>query len=826
MRFFKRGLQAAIFASLAAFGTTSSTSAQTTATVSVNAGSSLATIPGPGVGLNTAVWDSNLLDQAVPKLLTAAGIGALRFPGGSTADMYNWQTNAIVPGQNSFANSSNTFDAFMGLVKSVGAAPIITVNYGSNTSGNAGGDPSFAASWVQYANITKGYGVTYWEIGNEIYGNGEYGSKWETDLHSALDPTTYGTNVAAFAKAMKAVDSTIKVGAVLTAPGNWPDGQSPDWNTNVLAQCGSAIDFVIVHWYPQNPGNESDANLLAASENGTSGSPAIASMVSKLRTLIGQFAGTNAPNVQILVTETNSVSSDPGKQTVSIVNAMFIADDVATWLENGATSVDVWALHDGSTGGNTSSSLFGSASFGDYGVLSNGSSSEPAADTPFPTYYGMEMLALLGKAGDTLVSSSSTNSLLAAHAVAQANGDLAVLLLNKDPSNATNVAVSLSGYTPASSGTVYSYGTSSTAVTSTTMSGLASSFTVAAPPYSLTTILLTPGSTSPNFSVSASPANLSITQGGTASATVTVTPSGGFSGSASLAASGLPSGVTASFSPTSTSGTSTLTLSAGSTAATGSAMLVITGTSGSLSHQASITLSVNAAVPADFTLSVSPSSLSVTQGASAGTTVTVAPSGGFAGTVALAAGGLPSGVTAAFNPSSTTTTSTLTLAAGSTATTGSGSVTVTGSSGSLSHGVTVPLTVSATSAPAGTASGSGPASFSGKSASNGPWFDEDDVVLSAQSPITALTLTITVPAGNVTFSSLYNSIGSQIQQTDSSGTAIVYTFTLGSGKTVGAGSYTFGAQMNGNGTTHAASSDTWSVTYTAGGATYTQSGTI
>jgi hypothetical protein len=140
--------------------------------------------------------------------------------------------------------------------------------------------------------------------------------------------------------------------------------------------------------------------------------------------------------------------------------------------------------------------------------------------------------------------------------------------------------------------------------------------------------------------------------------------------------------------------------------------------------------------------------------------------------------------------------------------------------------VTVPLTVSATSAPAGTASGSGPASFSGKSASNGPWFDEDDVVLSAPSPITALTLTITVPAGNVTFSSLYNSIGSQIQQTDSSGTAIVYTFTLGSGKTVGAGSYTFGAQMNGNGTTHAASSDTWSVTYTAGGATYTQSGTI
>jgi Glycosyl hydrolase family 79, N-terminal domain len=826
----KRALQAIALTAglglLATLAPLSPAAAQTTATVSVNAGSSLVTIPGPGVGLNTAVWDGNLLDQAVPKLLTTAGIGALRFPGGSTSDMYNWQTNAIVPGQSSFANSSNTFDAFMGLVKSIGATPVITVNYGSNTAGNAGGDPSFAASWVQYANVTKGYGVKYWEVGNEIYGNGEYGSKWETDLHSALDPTTYGTNVAAFAKAMKAVDSTIKVGVVLTAPGNWPDGQSPDWNSNVLAQCGTAIDFVIVHWYAQNPGNESDTNLLGAVESGTSGSPSIASMMSKLHNLIGQFAGTNAPNVQILVTETNSVSSNPGKQTISIVNAMFVADDVATWLENGVTSVDVWDLHNGSTGGNTSASLFGSATFGDYGILSNGSSSEPAADTPFPTYYGMAMLALLGKAGDTLVSASSSNSLVATHAVAQANGDLALLLINKDPSNTTSATISLAGYTPAASGTVYSYGSSSSAIASATTSGLGASFTMSLPPYSLTTILMTPGSTSPDFSLAATPANLSVTQGNNATATVTVTPLGGFSGSAALAVSGLPSGVTASFSPASTSGTSTLTLSAASTAAAGSAMLAITGTSGSLSHQASLTLTVNAPVPADFSVSASPSSLSVAQGASTSSTITVAPSGGFAGTVALAASGLPSGITASFNPSSTTATSTLSLAAGSTAATGSSSVTVTGTSGSLSHTVTIPLTVSATASAPSAGSGAGPATFTGKAGSNSAWFDEDDVVLSTSSPITALTLTITVPAGNVTYNGAYNTIGSQIAQSHSSGSSIVYTFTLGSGQTIGAGSFTFAGQMNGNGTSHPASGDTWSVTYTAGGTTFTQSGTI
>ena len=61
--------------------------AQTTASVSVNAGASLATIPGPAWGLNTAVWDGNLLDASVPSLLTKAGVAALRYPGGSTADV-------------------------------------------------------------------------------------------------------------------------------------------------------------------------------------------------------------------------------------------------------------------------------------------------------------------------------------------------------------------------------------------------------------------------------------------------------------------------------------------------------------------------------------------------------------------------------------------------------------------------------------------------------------------------------------------------------------------------------------------------------------------
>jgi hypothetical protein len=501
------------------------TSAQQSASVSVNVASPFKAISATAYGVNTAVWDGNLLNAAVPTLLKQAGVNVLRFPGGSTSDVYHWQTNSATTGTGAYINPNDTFDAFMGMAQKAGATPVITVNYGSNAAGNAGGDPAEAAAWVKYANVTKGYGVKYWEIGNEIYGNGEYGSAWEEDLHSDHSPTGYGNNVVQFVTQMKAQDSTIKVGAVLTAPGNWPDGQSPDWNSNVLAACGAKIDFVIVHWYPQGPGSESDSGLLGVTSQ-------IASMVSKLRSLITQYCGSNAGNVQIWVTETNSVSYNPGKQTVSLVNGLFLADDYMNWLEQGVANVDWWDLHNGiSTGNNNSGSLYGTANYGDYGLLSSGQSSggvsEPATDTPFPPYYGLQMLSYLGKPGDTSVSSSSNQSLIAAHAVKQANGNLALLLINKDPSNAYNVSVSISGYTPASSATTYSYGKSSSAIATGSASGIGSSFTVSAPSYSLTTLVMTPGSGgSPTFTSSATVTPATVAPGGAITISATVKDTG------------------------------------------------------------------------------------------------------------------------------------------------------------------------------------------------------------------------------------------------------------------------------------------------------------
>ena len=99
---------------------------------------------------------------------------------------------------------------------------------------------------------------------------------------------------------------------------------------------------------------------------------------------------------------------------------------------------------------------------------------------------------------------------------------------------------------------------------------------------------------------------------------------------------------------------------------------------------------------ADFSLTDSPTSVSVTQGANSTDTITVVPVNGFSSSVSLSASGLPSGVTASFSPASTTTSSTLTLTASSTATTGNSTVTITGTSGSLTHTTTLALTVNPT----------------------------------------------------------------------------------------------------------------------------------
>ena len=202
-----------------------------------------------------------------------------------------------------------------------------------------------------------------------------------------------------------------------------------------------------------------------------------------------------------------------------------------------------------------------------------------------------------------------------------------------------------------------------------------------------------------SFSLAVTPGSKTVGLGSSASYTVNVVPANDFSDPVNLTVSGLPGWATASFSPSSLagSGSSVLTVKAGTAASGGPYTLAITGqdaiTPAVPPQIATVTLAVS--VPAgDFSISGSPASQTVVQGKSAGYTVTLSSLNGFTGTVNLSASGVPAGASASFNPASVTGsgTSTLTVTTG-TAAPGSYTVTVTGTSGSLVHTTSVKLVV-------------------------------------------------------------------------------------------------------------------------------------
>jgi hypothetical protein len=496
-------LGAALVQQAAADPTKASATTNPVVNVTVNTNEGLGTIPSTGYGLNTAVWDSQMNTTATQSLLSSAGVGMLRYPGGSYGDVYNWANNTVSSG---YVAPGTNFDDFMGTAQAIGAQPIIIANYGTGT-------PQEAAAWVQDANVTHNYGVKYWEIGNEIYGDGYYGSDWEADNRSSLGPATYAQQVTQYASAMKAVDPTIKVGAVLTLPGNWPDGvlasgDTQDWNQTVLSQAGSAIDFVIVHWYPSGTGAST-----ALSEPSQ-----LPGELAQLRQELDQYAGPNGPNIKIALTETNS-SVDEDTQP----NALFAADTYMTALEQGVFTVDWWDTRNGPS--TISTAPDGATDYDDFGIISSGDCvgtvCEPAMNTPFPTYYAISMLSKLGRPGDLMVDAGTDQSLIAAHAVRQANGDLAVMLVNKDPNNAYTVDLHYAGYTPGTATpTVYAYGDEASSITSAAAGTTA---TQTLPAYSIETVVLTPSGN--GVSALTAPGSPTITDVTATGATVNWAPS-------------------------------------------------------------------------------------------------------------------------------------------------------------------------------------------------------------------------------------------------------------------------------------------------------------
>ena len=221
--------------------------AEPSGVVTVNTRAGLATVRDTALGVNHAIWDPHLGTDAVADLLKDAGVQMMRYPGGSYADIYHWRDHTAPGG---YVAPNTDFDTFMAGVRRAGAAAHdhrqLRHRHARRRPPTGSGTPTSPR-----ATASK-----YWTIGNENYGNGHYGAAWEADNHADKSPAEYAHASSHYAEAMKAVDPTIKVGAVLTMPGNWPDGIVGAGDAGHLEPGGArpspapSIDFVDVHWYP------------------------------------------------------------------------------------------------------------------------------------------------------------------------------------------------------------------------------------------------------------------------------------------------------------------------------------------------------------------------------------------------------------------------------------------------------------------------------------------------------------------------------------------------------------------------------------------------
>jgi uncharacterized membrane protein len=194
----------------------------------------------------------------------------------------------------------------------------------------------------------------------------------------------------------------------------------------------------------------------------------------------------------------------------------------------------------------------------------------------------------------------------------------------------------------------------------------------------------------PDFTLSASPSSQAVFPGGSTSFSITISPTGGFTGQVNLSVSGLPGGANDTFTPNPATSSSTLSVTTTISTPIGGYTLTITGVSGSLTHTTTVTLIVSA--PPDFTLSASPSSRTVSPGGSTSYSITISPTGGFTGQVNLSVSGLPGGANGTFTPNPATLSSTLSLTTSTSTPAGTYTLTITGVSGSLTHTTTVSLT--------------------------------------------------------------------------------------------------------------------------------------
>ena len=303
------------------------------------------------LGTNIGLWYTNdqLGELAVNGDFKNWKPGIIRIPGGSWSDEYFWNGNGVRTSdgfnqhkagpqgwQIDFSeykpgfriNHDNTLHDFHGntdvlslhqFIQKQGTDGIVTVNAGT-------GSAKLAAEWVRWANITNQFNVKYWEIGNELEGSWEAGNTRPDG--SKMDAKKYAQIYLEFAKAMKAVDPTIKIGGPTSASDSIP------YVEELLKTAGEQVDFISFHTYPVD-GRTKELSAIMDQASRLSGA------VEKTRAWIREYQPKRADEIEIGITEWH-IQVHETDNTCNIISALWSAKFIGEMFANRVDFANQW----------------------------------------------------------------------------------------------------------------------------------------------------------------------------------------------------------------------------------------------------------------------------------------------------------------------------------------------------------------------------------------------------------------------------------------------------------------------------------------------------
>jgi hypothetical protein len=406
-------------------------------------------VAGPAVtdqllGMNMAAWYDPTTSAIIPAF-QAAGIKALRWPGGSWSDDYHWATNTLCGGA---PNSNSTYPQFVSDLALAGSFDVaLTADYGTDAACTGPGDPAEAAAWVADS-IKLGLTVSHMTVGNEEYGS------WETDMHAIKnDAATYAAATAGgtgYYAQIKAASPATLVG-VSVNPGN-----NPPWDAIVLSAAKGSYDFVEFHYYPEGPGSESDTYLVQQAAQG---------LTTTLNQVKAELVTAGEPNTPIYVGEMGSVYSNPGKQSESITQGLYAGQMLGEMMNDGVVRATWWIGFGNCNGtaGNDSASLYGWQDFGAYNVFADGPTDAGCAGagpigTMSPTARAFQLFSNIAVNGENALTATVAGETVDVVAYAATHsGGTALFVFNRNQTTPEPVTISLSGTNASKGVTVITY---------------------------------------------------------------------------------------------------------------------------------------------------------------------------------------------------------------------------------------------------------------------------------------------------------------------------------------------------------------------------------